>query len=99
MNDADVFSGVRVADFSQGMAGPYCAQLLAHYGADVVKVEPPIGDWLRSNGRRFGDHSAQSLMAGRGKRSLALDLKSERGRAIACRLVESADVVVENNRP
>ena len=81
MNDADVFSGVRVADFSQGMAGPYCGHLLAHYGADVVKIEPPIGDWLRSNGRRHGDHSAQSIVAGRGKRSLALDLKSQAGRA------------------
>jgi deazaflavin-dependent oxidoreductase (nitroreductase family) len=81
MNNADVFKGIRVADFSQGMAGPYCGQLLAHYGADVVKVEPPTGDWLRSNGRRFGDHSAQAMMAGRGKRSLALDLKAEQGPA------------------
>jgi len=99
MNDADVFSGVRVADFSQGMAGPYCGHLLAHYGADVVKIEPPIGDWLRSNGRRHGDHSAQSIVAGRGKRSLALDLKSQAGRAIARRLIEGADVVLENSRP
>jgi len=99
MNDADVLKGIRVADFSQGIAGPYCGHLLAHYGADVVKIEPPIGDWLRSNGRRLGDHSAQSLMAGRGKRSLALDLKTESGRAIACRLIKGADVVLENSRP
>lgn len=99
MNDADVFRGIRVADFSQGVAGPYCGHLLAHYGADVVKVEPPTGDWLRSNGRRVGDHSAQSIMVGGGKRSLALDLKSESGRAIARRLIEDADVVLESSRP
>src|SRR5579863_4494647 len=66
MNEADVFKGIRVVDFSQGMAGPYCGHLLAQYGADVVKVEPPVGDWLRTNGKQFGDHSAMSLVAGRG---------------------------------
>src|SRR5437879_1911084 len=99
MNDADVFTGTRVVDFSQGMAGPYCGHLLAQYGADVVKVEPPIGDWLRRNGKQFGDHSAMSIVASRGKRSLALELKSTKGRAIALALIADADVVVENNRP
>ena len=99
MNDVDVFRDIRVVDFSQGVAGPYCGQLLAHYGADVVKVEPPIGDWLRNNGKRVGDHSAMSIVSGLGKRSLALDLKSVKGRAIALALIESADVVIENNRP
>lgn len=99
MNDADVFKGIRVVDFSQGMAGPYCGHLLAQYGADVVKVEPPIGDWLRSNGKQFGDHSAMSIVTGRGKRSLALNLKSANGQKIALALVARADVVLENNRP
>jgi crotonobetainyl-CoA:carnitine CoA-transferase CaiB-like acyl-CoA transferase len=99
MNEADIFKGIRVADFSQGMAGPYCGQLLAQYGADVVKVEPPAGDWLRTNGKQFGDHSAMSLVAGRGKRSLALDLKSADGLQIALAMIARADIVLENNRP
>jgi crotonobetainyl-CoA:carnitine CoA-transferase CaiB-like acyl-CoA transferase len=99
MNDTSILDGIRVADFSQGMAGPYCGHLLAQYGADVVKVEPPGGDWLRSNGKRFGDHSAMSIMANRGKRSLALDLKCSAGQAAARKLIAAADLVLENNRP
>jgi crotonobetainyl-CoA:carnitine CoA-transferase CaiB-like acyl-CoA transferase len=99
MNEADVFKGIRVVDFSQGMAGPYCGHLLAQYGADVVKIEPPAGDWLRTNGKQFGDHSAMSLVAGRGKRSLALNLKSTDGLEIALALICRADIVSENNRP
>jgi crotonobetainyl-CoA:carnitine CoA-transferase CaiB-like acyl-CoA transferase len=99
MNDADIFKGIRVVDFSQGMAGPYCGHLLAQYGADVVKVEPPIGDWLRRNGKQFGDHSAMSIVASQGKRSVALDLKSSRGQALALALIARADVLLENNRP
>ena len=99
MNDSDVFGGVRIVDFSQGMAAPYCGSLLAQYGADVVKVEPHAGDWLRNNGKRFGDHSAMSIVANRGKRSLALDLKHADGQAVARKLIAEADVVVENNRP
>jgi len=90
MNEADVFKGIRVVDFSQGMAGPYCGQLLAQYGADVVKIEPPAGDWLRTNGKQFGDHSAMSLVASRGKRSLALNLKSTDGLEIALALISRA---------
>jgi crotonobetainyl-CoA:carnitine CoA-transferase CaiB-like acyl-CoA transferase len=99
MNEADVFKGIRVVDFSQGMAGPYCGHLLAQYGADVVKIEPPAGDWLRTNGKQFGDHSAMSLVASRGKRSLALNLKSTDGLEIALALISRADIVLENNRP
>jgi crotonobetainyl-CoA:carnitine CoA-transferase CaiB-like acyl-CoA transferase len=99
MSDAGIFTGVRVVDFSQGMAGPYCGHLLARYGADVVKVEPPIGDWLRRNGKQFGDHSAMSIVANCGKRSLALDLKSKPGQDIALMLIAGADVVLESNRP
>jgi crotonobetainyl-CoA:carnitine CoA-transferase CaiB-like acyl-CoA transferase len=53
MNDADILRGIRVADFSQGIAGPYCGMLLAQYGAEVVKVEPPGGDWLRGLGKQL----------------------------------------------
>ena len=67
------------------MAGPGCGYLLAAHGAEVVKVEPPAGDWLRGLGPRHGDHSAMSLAVNRGKRGVALDLKHPRGRAAALR--------------
>ncbi len=91
--------GLRVVDLSQGVAGPHCGMLLALNGADVVKVEPPEGDWGRGIGRRHGDFTAYAVAFNRGKRSLALDLKHPEGRAVAERLVARADVVVENNRP
>jgi len=99
MNDADLFRGIRVADFSQGIAGPYSGQLLAQYGAEVIKIEPPAGDWVRGIGRRFGDHTSLAMMASRGKRSLALDIRMPEGRRIARQLIDRADVVIENNRP
>jgi crotonobetainyl-CoA:carnitine CoA-transferase CaiB-like acyl-CoA transferase len=93
------FAGLRVVDLSQGVAGPYAAMLLAQYGAGVVKVEPPEGDWARTLGRRHGDHSAFSLAANLGKRAIVLDLKEERGMAVLRRLVERADVFLESFRP
>ena len=93
------YSGLKVCDLSQGIAGPHATMLLAQYGADVVKVEPPGGDWARSLGERFGDHCPHSYAFNLGKRSAVLDLKSEEGRRAANRLVASADVFVESFRP
>ena len=93
------FEGLRVADLSQGIAGPYCAMLLAQHGADVVKVEPPNGDWAREIGTRYGDQSAFSLAGNLGKRSIVADLKEERGRLVVRRLIERADVFMESFRP
>lgn len=93
------FAGLRVLDVSQGIAAPYAAMLLAQYGADVVKVEPPGGDWSRTLGARHGDHSAFSLSANLGKRSIALDLAGEEGRRVVRRLAARADVFVESFRP
>src|SRR5262245_50233939 len=93
------YAGLRVVDLSQGVAGPHCGMLFALNGADVVKVEPPDGDWGRSIGRRHGDFSAYSVAFNRGKRSLAVDLKRPEGRDVVAALVARADVVVENNRP
>jgi hypothetical protein len=92
-------AGVRVLDLSSEIAGPYCTKLLADAGADVVKVEPPEGDWGRAIGRRHGDFSAYAVAFNRGKRSAAVDLKRPEGREVVARLVARADVVVENNRP
>ena len=93
------FAGLKVVDLSQGIAGPYSAMLLAQYGADVVKVEPPEGDWARGLGKRYGDMTAFAIAANLGKRSIVLDLKGEEDRQILRRLVSSADVFLESFRP
>jgi crotonobetainyl-CoA:carnitine CoA-transferase CaiB-like acyl-CoA transferase len=92
-------SGVRVLEFCQVAAGPFCGMLLADFGADVVKVEPPEGDALRTWPPLSGGYSENFASLNRGKRSLALDLKNPAHRAVALRLADEADVVVENSRP
>ena len=92
--------GVRVLDFTQQMAGPFCTMLLGDMGADVVKVEKPDGDDIRRAGPPFIDgESAAFLGINRNKRSIVLDLKTGDGVAVARRLAESADVLVQNMRP
>jgi crotonobetainyl-CoA:carnitine CoA-transferase CaiB-like acyl-CoA transferase len=91
-------AGVRVADLSRVLAGPYCTMVLADLGADVVKVERPKGgDETRSWGPPFaGGEAAYYLSVNRGKRSCALDLSQPDGRALALELCAGADVVIEN---
>ena len=60
---------------TQGLAGPYCAMLLAQYGADVVKVEPPEGDWSRTLGKSYGDRTPAFSTCNRGKRDIVVNLK------------------------
>ncbi|HTZ37790.1 MAG TPA: CoA transferase [Stellaceae bacterium] len=93
------YSGLRVLDLGQGIAAPYCAMLLAMHGAEVVKLEPPGGDWSRGLGRRYGDHTAMSATFNRGKKGLALDLRAPAAREVALRLADAADIVVEGFRP
>jgi crotonobetainyl-CoA:carnitine CoA-transferase CaiB-like acyl-CoA transferase len=93
------FASLRVLDLSQGLAGPYCGMLLAHYGADVTKLEPPGGDWARALGTRYGSHSALDAVCNGGKRSLVLDLKQPQGRSAAQRIAAQCDVVIESFRP
>lgn len=93
------FEGLRVVDLSQGVAGPYCAMLLAQHGADVVKVEPPGGDWSRSLGTRHGGQTAYSIGVNLGKRSIIANLTEESGARIVRRLIERADVFFESFRP
>jgi crotonobetainyl-CoA:carnitine CoA-transferase CaiB-like acyl-CoA transferase len=93
------YEGIKVVDLSQGIAGPYCAMLLAQHGADVIKVEPHQGDWARMLGTPVHDHTESSFVSNMGKRSLAIDLKSEEAPAIIDALVERADVFLEGFRP
>jgi len=97
--------GVRVVDCSTVLAGPYCTMLLADLGADVVKVEPPEGDATRGWGPPWvGDEAAGTrtaayyLSVNRNKRSIRLDLSTAAGREVLWRLLDGADVVVENHR-
>ncbi len=98
-------AGLRVADCSTVLAGPFCTMLLADLGADVVKVEPPDGDATRGWGPPWvGDEgagtrtSAYYLSVNRNKRSIRLDLRQEDGRRVLRRLIERSDVLIENFR-
>ena len=96
----DLLGGIRVLDFSQALAGPYCTMLLGDLGADVIKVEPPGGDQARQWGPPFIDgESSYFLSVNRNKRSVVLDLKTEAGVAAARALAMVSDVVVENFKP
>jgi CoA:oxalate CoA-transferase len=91
-------AGVRVIDLSRVLAGPYCTMVLGDLGADVVKVERPQGgDETRSWGPPFaGGEAAYYLSVNRGKRSCAIDLSQDEGRALALELCAGADAVIEN---
>lgn len=93
------YAGLKVVDLSQGIAGPYCAMLLAQWGADVIKVEPPEGEWARMLGPRYGDHTAFSVVGNLGKRCIALDLKQAAGTAALKAVLAGADVFLEGFRP
>jgi len=97
----DPLEGVRVVDLSRILAGPYCTQALADAGADVVKIEEPgKGDDTRGWGPPFvNGESVYFLSVNRGKRGITLNLKPPQGREILWRLLETADVLVENFRP
>jgi crotonobetainyl-CoA:carnitine CoA-transferase CaiB-like acyl-CoA transferase len=98
----DLLKGIRVVSFNHFLLGPMGIQALADLGADVVAVETPEGGWQRhwsSGGLWHDGQSMLQLCANRNKRSIALDLKSLKGKEIALKLVDTADVVAENFRP
>lgn len=99
--DHGVLGGIRVADFSRVLAGPYATMLLADFGADVVKIEPPSGDETRHWHPPVDATGGSTYFGGvnRNKRSVVLDLADAAGLAEARRLATTADVVVENFRP
>src|SRR5579884_3471921 len=94
-------AGIRVADFSHVMAGPFCSHFLRMLGAEVTKIESLAGDAMRTYGpfREYDGMAPAFVAANAGKRSIAIDLKSARGHEIALRLVRQCDVVLENFRP
>src|ERR1700746_176637 len=87
--------GVRVIELAQIYAGPYCGLQLAHFGAEVIKIEPPgEGEFLRMRPPVTRGANSNFLMLNAGKKSIALNLKDARGRDLLMRLLEGADVLV-----
>lgn len=92
--------GIRVIDFSQVMAGPYCTMVLGDLGAEVIKIEPPIGDYSRRMPPHYHhDDSAYYLSFNRNKKSVVINLKDPSGLNIVYDMVKKGDVVVDNFRP
>ncbi len=93
--------GLKIIDLTRVLGGPYGTQVLADHGALVLKIEPPQGDEVRDWGPPFDQHGDASYFLGvnRNKRSLGLDLAAPRGREVLLRLLEDADVLIENFKP
>ncbi|MEY3744979.1 MAG: hypothetical protein RLZ48_657, partial [Actinomycetota bacterium] len=93
-------SGIKVVDLSVMISGPLAAMMLADQGADVIKVESPgIGDMMRFLGSQKGGITGIFALHNRGKKSIGLNLKSDKGRQILRDLMKDADVVIQNFRP
>ncbi len=90
--------GLKVIDLSRVLGGPYCGQMLADHGADVIKIEPPQGDETRTWGPPFDAEGISAYFAGinRNKRTIALDLSKPEGREVLLKLLETADVLIDN---
>jgi crotonobetainyl-CoA:carnitine CoA-transferase CaiB-like acyl-CoA transferase len=99
MIETPPLDGITVLDVSQGIAGPYCGALLSRYGANVIKIESPAGDWGRVLGKSTGKQSAISAAYNIGKRSLTLDLKQPDAVALFLDMCIKADLVIESSRP
>lgn len=99
MSDSRPLSGIRVVEMGQLLAGPFTGTILGYFGAEVIKVEPPTGDPVRQWREVRDGTSLWYYSLGRNKKSVTLDLKSDRGRELAFDLLSKADVVVENFRP
>jgi len=98
---ARALDGIRIIDFSKALAGPYCTMLLADMGAEVIKVEMPgAGDDSRGWGPPFIDgEAAYFLSVNRNKKSITLNLKDNKAKEIALKIIGKADIVLESNRP
>ncbi|NJO36783.1 MAG: CoA transferase [Rhizobiales bacterium] len=98
---AQALEGLKVIDLTRVLGGPYCTQMLGDHGAEIVKIEPPQGDEVRDWGPPFDSERDASYFIGvnRNKRSLGLDLSEPDGRDLLLRLLEGADVLMENYKP
>lgn len=93
-------AGLKIIDLTRVLGGPYCTQLLADHGANVVKIEPPQGDEVRDWGPPFHDDMASYFIGvNRNKRSMGLDLSRPEGREVLLRMLDGADVLIENYKP
>ena len=95
----EILSGVRVLDFTTIVSGPYCTRLLADLGAEVIKIEPPEGDFIRTQPPMRAGKSAYFAHLNCGKKSLAIDLRQTGATELIRLLAATSDVVVENSRP
>ena len=98
MPATNILSDIRVADMTTVMFGPYCTQTLADMGADVIKIEPPAGDMMRYGGKPANTRGMgpMHMTINRGKRSVALDQKTEIGKEATRRLIETSDIFIHN---
>jgi formyl-CoA transferase len=97
---AGALAGIKVVDLTRVLGGPYCTMILSDHGADVIKVEPPQGDEVRDWGPPFHEGDASYFIGvNRNKRSVALDLGKPEGKAVLMRLLDGADVLIENFKP
>jgi crotonobetainyl-CoA:carnitine CoA-transferase CaiB-like acyl-CoA transferase len=95
-------AGIRIADFTRVLTGPFATQTLGDFGADIVKIEPPAGDDTRAWGPPYAHGSSEATYfqsTNRNKRSITLDLKTESGLETARKIIASSDVLIENFRP
>ena len=98
-------AGLKVIDLTRVLGGPYCTMILSDHGAEVIKIEPPQGDEVRDWGPPFVEHASGERDASyfiginRNKQSIALDIGKPEGRAVLLRLLEGADVLIENFKP
>ena len=99
MESSGILQGTRIIDCTRNIAGPVATMLAAEMGAEVIKVEPPGGDEMRQWPPFIDGQSAYFVSCNRGKRSIVIDLKADEGKTLLRRLLEGADVMVENFRP
>ncbi|MEM8660549.1 MAG: CoA transferase, partial [Pseudomonadota bacterium] len=92
-------SGLKVVDLTTMVSGPVASMMLADQGAQVVKVEPLAGEQMRHIGPPHNGVAAAFFSCNRGKQSIALDLKSDEGKTVLLKLLEEADVFIQNFRP
>jgi crotonobetainyl-CoA:carnitine CoA-transferase CaiB-like acyl-CoA transferase len=97
---AGALAGIKVIDLTRVLGGPYCTMILSDHGADVIKIEPPQGDEVRDWGPPFhADDASYFIGVNRNKRAIALDLGRAEGKAVLLRLLDGADVLIENFKP